>query len=201
MNRFPGKAVIAGVLLASLWLGSSAVARSQQANEQADPETTTRVTLGGISGEPGANVVVPVYFTPAQGAAVGRLRLEVTYVSVNMKYSKFDKGIAAELGGVDVTVEVTEGKNDKDLATQTLTITASFLDPQPPATGIPSGLLAYVTLSIGRDGRPASIGLRPTIEATLVSGGPVPNLRAFPAQVDVLAPGTQPLLTCFFFTH
>jgi hypothetical protein len=193
--------LIAVALLASLWLASPAVAQTQQANEQADPESTTRVTLGGTSGEPGANVVVPIYFSPARGIAVARLRLEVTFVSVNMKYSKLDKGIAAELGGVDVAIEVKEGKNDRDLATQTLTITASFLAPQPPPAGIPSGLLAYVTLSIGRDGRPASIGLRPTVEATLVAGGPVPNLRAFPTQVDVLAPGTQPLLTCFFFTH
>jgi len=201
MNRVRNRFLTAAVLLASLWLASPAGAQSQQANEQADPETTTRVTLGGTSGEPGANVVVPIYFSPARGVAVARVRLEVTYVSVNMKYSKLDKGIAAELGGVDVAVEVKEGKNDRDLATQTLTITASFLAPQPPPTGIPSGLLAYVTLSIGKDGRPASIGLRPTVEATLVAGGAVPNLRAFPTQVDVLAPGTQPLLTCFFFTH
>ena len=201
MNRSQSKVAIAAALLASLWLALPAGAQSQQTNEQVDPETTTRVTLGGTSGEPGANVVVPIYFSPARGVAVARVRLEVTYVSVNMKYSKLDKGIAAELGGVDVAVEVREGKNDRDLATQTLTITASFLAPQPPPTGIPSGLLAYVTLSIGKDGRPASIGLRPTVEATLVAGGAVPNLRAFPTQVDVLAPGTQPVLSCFFFTH
>jgi hypothetical protein len=199
MKPFRSKVLPASALLAFLWLGSTALA--QQASQQVDPATTTRVTLGGASGTPGTAVVVPIYFTPANGVAVGRLHLEVTYVSVNMKYSKFDKGIAAELGGVDVAVEVKDGKNDKDLDTQTLTITASFLDPQPPPTGIPSGLLAYVTLSIGTDGRPASIGLRPTIEGTLVSGGPVPNLRAFPTQVDVLAPGTQPVLSCFFFTH
>jgi hypothetical protein len=201
MNRSHSKVAIASVLLASLWFVAPAGAQKQQANEQVDPETTTRVTLGGISGEPGANVVVPIYVSPAKGVAVGRLRLEVTYVSVNMKFGKLDKGIAAELGGVDVAVEVKDGKNEKDLATQTLIITASFLSPQPPATGIPSGLLAYVTFNIGKNGRPASIGLRPTIEGTLLSGGPVPNLRAFSTQVDVLAPGTQPVLTCFFFTH
>ena len=201
MNRSQGKVAIASMFLASLWLASPAVAQNQQANEQADPETTTRVTLGGTSGTPGTSVVVPIYFTPARNVAVARLRLEVTYVSVNLKFSKLDKGIAAELGGVDVAVEVEEGKNERDVDTQTLTITASFLDPQPPPTGIPSGLQAYVTLNIGEEARPASISLRPTIEGSLVTGDPVPNLRAFSTQVDVLAPGTQPLLSCFFFTH
>ncbi len=204
MNRFRNGVLIAGLLLASLALGQESSAQNQgaRANEPVDPETTTRVTLGGASGTPGTTVVVPIYFTPARNVAVGRLRLEVTYVSVNLKFSKLDKGIAAELGGVDVAVEVREGKSDRGLDTQTLAITASFLTPEPPRTGIPSGLLAYVTLNIGRDGRPASIGLRPTAEATLVGGNsPVPNLRAFATQVDVLAPGTQPLLSCFFFTH
>lgn len=200
MIRLGSKTVIAGVLLASLGLSLAAAAQNQPANGK-DDQTSTRVTLGGTSGEPGSNVVVPIYFTPANGVAVGRLHLEVSYVSVNMKYSKLDKGIAAELGGVDVAVEVKDGKNDKNLATQTLSITASFLDAQPPAKGIPSGLLAYITLNIGKNGRPASIGLHPTAEATLVSGGPVSDLRALPTQVDVLAPGTAPILTCFFFTH
>jgi len=126
----------------------------------------------------------------------------VTYVSVNLKFAKLDTGIAAELGGVDVQAEVRAGKTDRGLDTQTVTITASFLSPEPPAKGIPPGLLAYVTLNVGRDGRPASIGLRPTAEATeLRANRPVQNLRVFATQVDVLAPGTQPLISCFFFTH
>jgi hypothetical protein len=193
---------MSGLLTAVLCLAVPGDSHGQAANEQFDPETTTRVTLGGTSGTPGTTVVVPVYFTPARNVAVGRLKLEVTYVSVNLKYAKLDKGIAAELGGVDVAIEVRQGKTDRDLDTQTLVLTASFLSPEPPPSGIPSGLLAYITLNIGQDGRPASIGLRPTVEATLVgTNQPVPNLRAFQTQVDVLAPGTQPLLSCFFFTH
>ncbi len=202
MHRFQNTVWIAGTLLALLAFCSTAGARNQQANDQVDPETTTRLTLGGASGTPGSGVVVPVYFTPAQGVAVAQLRLEVTYVSVSLRYSNLDKGIAAELGGVDVAIEVEEGQNEQDLDTQTLTITASFLNTDPPATGIPSGLLAYITMDITDDGRPASVTLRPTVEATLVgSGDPVPNLRAFETQVDVLAPGTEPLISCFFFTH
>ena len=50
--------------------------------------------------------------------------------------------------------------------------------------------------------RPASITLHPTVEASEVgTNKAVQNLRAFEAKVDVLAPGTQPLISCFFFTH
>jgi len=199
MNRCRIGLPIAALLLAAVWVSPRAAA---QGNEEVDPRTTTRVTLGGTSGTPGTQVVVPVYFSPAQNVEVGRLRLEVTYVSVNLKFSKLDTGIAAELGGVDVQAEVRAGKTDRGLDTQTVIITASFLSPEPPAKGIPSGLLAYMTLNIGTDGRPASIGLRPTAEAAeLRTNRPLQNLRAFPAQVDVLAPGTQPLISCFFFTH
>lgn len=205
-SGFRSGVLLAGWLTAAVWLSPSARAQGQttraQGNEEVDPQTTTRVTLGGTSGTPGSSVVVPIYFSPAQNVAVGRLRLEVTYVSINLKFSKLDTGIAAELGGVDVHAEVREGKTDRGLDAQTVTITASFLSPEPPARGIPPGLLAYMTLKVGQDGRPASIGLRPTAEAReLRTNQPIQNLRAFATQVDVLAPGTQPLISCFFFTH
>ena len=205
MNAFCNKVLI-GVVLAAVWLCQSAVAQGvrnrTQGQEQIDPKTTTRVTLGGTSGTPGTSVVVPIYFTPAENLQVGRLKLEVSYVSNNLKFFKLDTGIAAELGNVDVHADVKEGKTDRGLDTQTLTITASFLSPDPPKKGIPSGLLAYVTLKISETGRPASITMRPTVEAgELGTNKPVQNLRAFEAKVDVLAPGTQPLISCFFFTH
>lgn len=206
MTRFWIRRWIGGWLVGVVWLSVSARAqdppRSAQANQEVDPRTATRVTLGSTSGAPGSSVTVPIYFTPAQGVEVGLLKLEVTYVSVNLKFAKLDRGIPAELAGVDVKAEVKEGKTDRDLETQTVTITASFLSPEPPARGIPAGLLAYMTLNVGRDGRAASIGLRPTVEATeLRTNRPIPNPRAFATQVDVLAPGTQPLIACFFFTH
>ena len=205
MSGFCNRVLIGGVL-AAVWLCQSAVAQGvpnrAQGQERIDPKTTTRVTLGGTSGTPGTSVVVPIYFTPAENLQVGRLTLVVSYVSNNLKFAKLDTGIAAELGNVDVHAEVKEGRTDRGLETQTLTITASFLSPEPSQKGIPSGLLAYVTLKVSETGRPASITLHPTAEAgELGTSKPVQNLRAFEAKVDVLAPGTQPLISCFFFTH
>ena len=167
-----------------------------------DPKTTTRVTLGSSSGTPGTSLVVPIYFTPAQELQVGRLKLEVNFVSTNLKFTKLDAGIAAELGNVDLSTDLQMGENENGVETTTLTVTASFLSEEPPEKGIPAGLLGYITMRIEEEGRPASITLRTAAEGSLLgSNEPLEDLRSFDAKVDVLAPGTQPIVACFFFTH
>ena len=167
-----------------------------------DPKKTTRVTLGSTSGTPGASTVVPIYFTPAESVEVGRLKLSVNFVSRNLKFSRMDAGTAAEFGKVELRSEVQEWKNEQGLETATLTIVASFLTPEPPEKGIPAGLLGYVTFQIKEGAGPANISLRASAEAAeLKTNKPVQDLRAFDAQVEVLAPGSEPLVSCFFFTH
>ena len=74
--------------------------------------------------------------------------------------------------------------------------------PEPPKKGIPSGLLAYITMRISDNGRPASITLRTTAEAIqLGTNKKLDKLQASEATVDVIAPGSEPLVACFFFTH
>ena len=188
-----------------LVLASQAFGQEQQDEAEEspiDPKTTTRVTLGSSSGTPGTTLVVPIYFTPAQGMEVGRLKLDVNFVSTNLKFTKLDRGIAAELGNVDMSTDLQVGENENGVETSTLTITASFPSEEPPEKGIPAGLLAYLTLRIEEEGRPASITLRASAEGSeLGSNEPLDDLRAFDARVDVLAPGTEPIVACFFFTH
>ena len=198
-------AFFSSLVLAS-WLGVGAAAAQESAkavqSAESDPKTTTRVTLGSTSGTPGTPVVVPIYLTPASGQEVGRIKLTVDFVSTNLKFAKVERGIAAELGNVDVSADLKTGKNEKGIETSTLTILASFLSSPPPATGIPAGLLGYLTLKIEEDGRPAEITLRSSAEATeLKTDTPLQNLRTSDAKVEVLAPGTLPLVVCFFFTH
>jgi hypothetical protein len=163
------------------------------------PESS-KLTLGSTSGTPGAAVVVPIYFSPAQGIAVGELELVISYVSVNLDFSKVEPGIAAELGKVDLTTQVKDGRNDKGVDTQTLTIRAQA--PSSAAKGIPSGLLAYVTMLISRQGRAAAISLEPALQATeLGSGRKLDKVQVTGATIDVLAEGDQPMVSCFFFTH
>ena len=167
-----------------------------------DPKTTTRITLGSSSGTPGTLLVVPIYFTPAEGVQVGRLSLDVNFVSANLKFSKLDRGIAAELGNVDVSTDLQVGENEDGVETTTLSITASIPSEEPSEKGIPAGLLGYLTMRIEEDGRAASITLRTSAEgSTLGSNEPLENLISLDAKVEVLAPGTEPMVACFFFTH
>jgi len=190
------------LLAAGFWGRLPAAAQAASQSEEVDPKTTTRVTLGSTSGTPGTSVVVPIYFTPAEGSEVGRLQLQINFVSANLKFDKLETGIAAELGNVDLDSEIQEEKNDQDVPVSTLTVNASFLTPEPPAKGIPQGLLGYITFRISETGRPATISLRTQAEANeLKTNQPVAELRSFDATVEVLAPGTQPAVACFLFSH
>jgi cohesin domain-containing protein len=160
------------------------------------------VVLGGGTGSPGEQVVVPIYLRPPDGIAVGAMQLEINFVSVNLKYEKVEPGVAADMGNVEVKGELKLGKNDKDVETSTLTVTATAPASGGDPKGIPAGLLAYITLQISDKGRPATIGLRTKLEATaLGTGKKLDQLRAADSSVEVVAPGSAPSVGCFFFTH
>lgn len=166
------------------------------------PQKITRVTVGSVTGAPGIAITLPIYFTPEDKVAVGRLKLNVDFVSVNLKFDKLEPGIAAQMGNVELSSEIKIGENEKGVETTTLEIITSFLTQPPPPQGIPPGLLGYLTLRIGEDARPAKITLRTAVEAAeLGSNNPLENTEAIDALVEVFAPGTQPMVACFFFTH
>jgi hypothetical protein len=178
-------------------LALSASNLAAQGNATAKPN----VVLGGTSGSPGQSVVVPIYLSPPEGVEVGRLKLEITFVSVNLKHEKTEPGIAADMANAKVNGEVTLGKNDQGVETSTVTVTVEAPSGTPPK-GVPAGLLAYLTLQISEKGRPATIALRTKLEATeLGSGKKLDQLRSADAEIEVLAPGTEPAVACFFFTH
>ena len=196
--------LFAGLILFAA--GQFSVAAEQQEAQkeegEGNPKTNARVILGSISGAPGTTVVVPIYYTPIEGIEVGRLKLEVTFVSTNLKIEKLDRGIAAEFGDVNLSSEVKLGKNEKGVETSTLTLVASLSSSEPPKRGLPNGLLAYLNLTINEKGRPAIITLKSSAEATeLGSNKPAQNLRTVDATVEILAEGTEPAVACFFFTH
>ena len=200
---FATSLIVAGMLclappLRAAQQASGTPSKDSARKETFDPKTTTRVTLGSTSGTPGDAVVVPIYVTPAEGAKIGTLKIEVNFVSVNLKFDKTDRGIAAEMGDVQLVSESKAGKNDKGIETSTLVLRATA----PEKASIPAGLLGYITLKISDKGRPATIALRAAAEGTeLGSSKPLANLKALDAEVEVLAPGTQPAVACFFFSH
>ena len=191
----------------ALWAGMFATASAQETanapqEKPIDPKTTTRLTLGSTSGTPGTSTVVPIYFTPAEGAVVGRLRLEINFVSRNLKFARLDAGIAAELGKVELHTDIQESKNEQGLETSTLALVATAPSSDSAQKGIPAGLLGYLTFQINEGAPPATISLRASAEAAeSATGKPVADVRAFGAQVEVMAPGEQPMVVCFFFSH
>jgi hypothetical protein len=195
------KLLVATALCAATFATAAAQDASAPPQEKPiDPQTTTRLTLGSTSGTPGTSTVVPVYFTPAGNAAAGRLRFEVTFVSRNLKFTKLDAGIAAELGNIELQTDLRESKNEEGLETSTLAVVATAPASEPK--GIPAGLLGYLTFQILESARPAVISLRASAEAAQSgSGTPLADVRAFGAQVEVMAPGEQPAVACFFFSH
>lgn len=193
-GKWIGWLVLCGGMLCHQAIAQSS---AKSAKGMINPKTTTRVTLGSSSGTPGTSVVVPIYFTPAEDAKVSNVTIMVNFVSANLKFAKIERGIAAEMGDVGLTSDLKTGKNAKGVATSTLTVKATA----PASKNIPSGLLGYITLNISKTGRPAKITLRASATGTDMASKPLKDLRTFNAEVDVLAPGTQPVVACFFFTH
>ncbi|MCH8267797.1 MAG: hypothetical protein IH846_09795 [Acidobacteria bacterium] len=193
------KVVLAGVV-ATVWLYTGISAQGQ--NRETAAREAGRVSLGTTSGSAGDLIVVPIYFSPAQGVEVGLLKLEISYVSANLKFANLEAGIAATTGGLELRSEVKEAKNDKGVDTQTLQITTSFRSTGPPQKGSPEGLLAYIHMKVGESARSASITLRGSAEASeLGSNQRLQKLQSFETTVDVFGADAQPMLACFFFTH
>ena len=200
---FHSIAIIASLIVAGCFTLASAqqsAGKTQQgpANRNKPPQ----LTLGDSDGTPGGTIVVPIYFAPAEGVEVGELKVNINFVSRSLKYSRLSRGLAAEIGNVDIHGELKEGKNNKGLEISNLTVEASIPSPKPGQKGIPGGLLGYITLQVSEKSGPANITLRAAGEAAeLGTHKPLQNFKTVDAKVDILAAGSEPLISCFFFTH
>lgn len=165
--------------------------------ERPDPKVT-RIALRGSSGMPGSLVAVPIYFTPAQGVEVGSIELKVSFVSANLKFDKFQPGVAIELGDLKWENDVSTAKDETGAETTSLKIRIL----PSSSKGIPEGLLGYIILKIAETGRAAKINLATTARATeFRSKQDLTSVQAVDARIEVLAPSTGPAVTCFFFSH
>ncbi len=203
MRRFRRSLAVIGILMgAGCFTAAVAQQASRGSQEKNQPKNAPKLTLGDSDGTPGGSVVVPIYLAPAEGVELGQIKFDVSFVSKNLKYSNVKKGMAAESGNVEIHAELKEEKNDKGLETSMLSIVASIPQPKPGQKGIPAGLLGYITFKVNEGAGPANITLHTTAEAAeLGTRKPIPNLKTADAQVDVLAAGSEPLYSCFFFSH
>lgn len=192
-----------GIILLVVLLCHGSAAQTKEEEKHAEAKKTTRLTLSSASAEPGQPVLVTIYVTPAEGIAVGGVKLEITYGSANLKFERLEPGITAEIAEVDLTSDIKTGKNDEGVETSTLTIKTKASNSEPLSQGILGGLFAYVTFKISESAGPAVIPLHTVAEVVeLGSNKPLANLQTADASVEVFAPGTQPpAVSCFFFTH
>jgi hypothetical protein len=195
-----------GILMLTLLIPRPGGAQDDTAastgNDQGGSKAVTRIALGSTTAANSESVVLPVYFTPGEGVEVGHLTMRVNFVSANLKFEKIERGIAAELGKLDLSNEVTAGKNEKDVETTTVTISAGVPSSETGKKGMAAGLLAYLLLKVSDTARPASITLRTTAEATeLGTKKVIDKLQVTEGVVEVQAPGSLPVVSCFFFTH
>lgn len=191
-------------LVSSLWVsvltlavGTWPAAKAQE--PEINIETTTRVTLSKTAAQPGETALVPVHFIPPKSIPVGRLKLQVTFVSVNAKFEKVEYGPVADPGTVRFHSQTTPGKNESGVETSTVTVVA---EATGPSATLPEGLLAYLTLRLSAEARPALITLRAAAEASRPGSDELlTDVRAYDAQLEVQAPGYTPTAVCFFFSH
>lgn len=178
-----------------------ALAQQQSAEPQKSVKGS-RIVLGSGSGEPGSRVVIPIYLSLAEGVKVGDLKIEIKFVSQNLKFAKVERGFAAEAGGVDLKSAVDQDKTEQGIETTKLTIATTPSDEQESPKGIPAGLLGYISFQINPEGKAAKIALRTAAEASaLEHNNPIKDLIAVDSSVTVLASGSTPLVSCFFFSH
>jgi hypothetical protein len=188
-------------LLVALFAALAFPAIGGAQEEEINVETTVRLTLGKSAAQPNETALVPIYFAPPKSTAIGRVKFDVTFVSVNMKFDKLEAGPMADAGQVNYHTELKPGKNEKGVETTTVTIQAEV--PEQSADGLPSGLLAYLSLRLSAEAKPALITLRTSAAEAIRHGSnePVRDVRAFDSQVEVQVAGFSPTSVCFFFSH
>ncbi len=184
-------------------------AASGSDNSKTEPEKRSNPALPHLmvdsqSGSPGTNVVVPLYLTPPQSAALKTVTVEIEWVSKNVQFVKLERGISAEAIGAAITGKVTgTSKDAKSIEHSRLRIEASVTD-ENPKEGFPDGLLAYLTFRISADAQPFAVELRPKLiaaEAIRNAGKKFTQAEVEPGQIRVELPGLPPYVTCFFFNH
>jgi hypothetical protein len=193
--------VAAGVWLLSVSPGLHAAAVQ---DKQPSSETVPRVALAEITGTPGANLMMPFYFTPDPKAPLRSVTVDIEFVSNNLKFEKASNGTAADQAGAAIATSVTEGKaDDKGVTRSKLRVTASIADPNTKE-GLPDGLLAYLLFQITLDAKPFAIKLIPTVVEAQDIQNPskkMAKVGADPGLVMVEVLDVMPEATCFFFTH
>ena len=197
----PGRAFPARL---EMQASSQAGEEENAAENEGSNRTIARIALGAQTATTGVNVVIPLYYTPAQGVELRSLSVELEWVSQHLRFVRHQRGIAAETIGADVDATLTGTRTDaSSIERSTLRIDASVVE-EDPKRGLPEGLLAYLTFRVSPDAQPFAIELRPALVSALDISNPAKTIaqaEMINGKVSIELPGLPPYVTCFFFTH
>jgi hypothetical protein len=185
----------------------------QAAAMQSDSEQVAQVTLADVKALPGASVMVPLSLTPDPKNPMRALTLDIDFVSNNLTFAKTSRGLAAEIANADIQASLTESPvDDKGLKRAKVRVLVSLQDSKSKE-GLPDGLLAYLVFQVGKDARPFTIKLTPTVVSAESLATPPKKILAIStepgsvtienpdASLESISPELNPEVGCFFFTH
>ena len=192
--------------LSLLWIPAAGQQNPPAAQQggQAQAASVPRVAVGEINGNPGTNLMVPLYFTPDPNKPLRSITVEIEYVSNSLKFQRAAAGLAVEQVGADISSTLTDGMPDARNVTRSKLRVAVAVPASQPAKGIPDGLLSFLMFRVSPDAKPFAIRLNTSVVAAETAQTPpqrVANVSTLPGLVVVELGDMLPEATCFFFTH
>lgn len=199
-------ALLSALLVVAIGQPSYASPRAglaEESNQLAPPETRNApasLVLGTVVAERATTATVPVYFERS-GNPARTVRLEVIFVSNSVKYTRAEKGPAAQLENFDLSVTASElaAAEEKSNIHTRLTIEAAVLDPDAKKV-LPDGTLIFLSFGVSQDAKAYSIALNPESISALDSTRQPVEVTAKAGKIIIAAEG-EAILSCFFFTH
>lgn len=173
--------LLAGALVFAVAVGVPAASLAQ----------SSRFTLGSGSGGPGHSVGLPIYLTLPKDSEFERI-IAIVEPTAALAYDRVE---AMEENSVVLRAkESAPGTDGK----RRVEITLEGGQGKPLQTGL-AGMIYF---TIDQDARPQMASLPVSEVKGFPKGSRVAeNLRGDQGSVTVYEPGTEPVMTCFFFTH
>ena len=180
-------------------------AAAQQASENREAAARLpRVAVGEINGNPGSNLMVPLYFTPDPNRPLRSITVELDYVSNSLKFQNAATGTAVEQAGASMKATLTDGMPDQNNVTRSkLRIDVQIPEGQA-GKSIPDGLISFLMFRVSNEAKAFAIRLNTTVVSAQTSQTPsqtVADVGTLPGLVVVEQGDMLPEQTCFFFTH
>lgn len=203
-----GKFLWSVVLLLGICWTQSALAAQQNApasgGDSDAAKKVPRVSVGEINGNPGSNLMVPLYFTPDPNKPLRSITVELDYVSNSLKFENAASGTAVEQAGATMKATLTEGKPDKNNVTRSKLRVDVEIPEGQTGKGIPDGLLSFLMFQVSTKAKPFAIRLNTKVLSAQTAANPsqtVADVGSLPGMVVVEQGDVLPEATCFFFTH